>query len=50
MRMSVQCQQAEGDVGRLIISNIVLVVATDADILVMLVNKASDTHGGVYMG
>ena len=40
---------AEGDVERLNVSNIVLVLATDADILVMQVSQASETHGGVYM-
>ena len=47
----VQCQQAEGYMKRLIVStalgvsNLVLVVVTDADILVMLVNQISCTHG-----
>ena len=51
----VHCKQAEGDTDRLIVStaldvsNPVLVVATDTDILVMLLNQASGIHGGVYM-
>ena len=52
----VLCKQVEGDAVRLIVStalevsNLVLVVATDTDILVLLVNQASGIHGGVYMG
>ena len=52
----VHCKQTEGNADRLNVStalevsNPVLVVATDTDILVMLVNQASGIHGGVYMG
>ena len=52
----VHCKQAEGGADRLIVStalevsNPVLVVATDTDILVMLVNQASGIRGGVNMG
>ena len=52
----VHCKQAEGGADRRIVSTAlevscpVLVVATDTDILVMLVNQASGIHGGVNMG
>ena len=52
----VHCKQAKRDADRLIVStalevsNLVLVVATDTDILVMLVNQASGIDGSVYMG
>ena len=54
---SVQCQKAGGGGAESLIvstaldvSNPVLVVVTDADILVTLVNPANGTHGGVYVG
>ena len=48
--------QCFGDADKLIVStalevcNSVLVVATDIDILAMMMNYASGTHGGVYVG
>ena len=51
---SVHCRQADRDVDRLIVStdrevSNPIVVATDTEILVMLVNQACCTHGSVHM-
>ena len=47
-------KQAEGGADRLIVSTALeisnpVLVATDTDILAMLVNQTSDTRGGVYL-